>query len=128
MGEHTLLKKILIVDDSLTARRLLASHLVNFECEIIEAGDGNQGLEKLALHRDVALIFSDINMPVMNGLEMIRQIKSNSVWASIPICMLTTETGSQALQEAKDLGVDSFLVKPVHRDQVLAVVNGYLQS
>jgi two-component system chemotaxis response regulator CheY len=113
-------KKILIVDDSLTARRLVVGHLGGQTIEVIEAGDGKDGLNKLRDHPDVQLIFSDINMPWMSGLEMVAEIKKDPKLAKIPICMLTTETGSDALTQAKDLGVNAFLVKPI--------VNGYLAS
>ena len=117
---------ILVVDDSVTARKLIATHLSGLTLEIVEAGDGKQGLVKLQEHGDIALIFSDINMPDMTGLEMVTKIKQDPRYAKIPICMLTTETGADALAQAKDLGVNSFLVKPIRKEQVLAVVNGFL--
>ena len=119
-------KKILVVDDSVTARRLVASHLANLNLEVIEAGDGKDGLSKLLEHPDIQLIFSDINMPWMSGLEMVIEIKKQPSLLSIPICMLTTETGADALTHAKNLGVNAFLVKPVQKEQLLAIVNGYL--
>jgi two-component system chemotaxis response regulator CheY len=121
-------KKILVVDDSVTARRLVVSHLAGLNLTVIEAGDGKDGLSKLNDHPDIALIFSDINMPWMSGLEMIAEIKKIKAYLPIPICMLTTETGSDALSQAKDLGVNAFLVKPVQKEQLLAIVNGYLHS
>ncbi len=121
-------KKILVVDDSLTARRLVTSNLVDLNLEVIEAGDGKEGLSRLREHPDVHLIFTDINMPWMSGLEMIAEIKNNAQLAKIPICLLTTETGSDSLSQAKDLGVNAFLVKPVQKAQLLAVINGYLQA
>jgi len=121
-------KKILVVDDSVTARRLVVGHLAGLNLQVIEAGDGKDGLSKLNDHPDAALIFTDINMPWMSGLEMIAEIKKIKAYQHIPICMLTTETGSDALTQAKDLGVNAFLVKPVQKEQLLAIVNGYLQS
>lgn len=121
-------KKILVVDDSVTARRLVVGHLSGLNLQIIEAGDGKDGLNKLMDHPDIQLIFTDINMPWMSGLEMIAEIKKQSSLARIPICMLTTETGSDALTQAKDLGVDAFLVKPIQKDQLLAILNGYLRT
>lgn len=121
-------KKILVVDDSLTARRLLISQVVELKLEIIEAGDGVEGLHKLAENPDVAIIFSDINMPNMTGLEMVAKLKKDPALAKIPVCMLTTETGADALIQAKELGVNSFLVKPIRKEQLIAVVNGLLQK
>ena len=68
-------KKILVVDDSVTARRLVVSHLAGLNLQVIEAGDGKDGLSKLNDHPDTGLIFTDINMPWMSGLEMIAEIK-----------------------------------------------------
>jgi two-component system chemotaxis response regulator CheY len=120
-------KKILLLDDSLTARRLIVSFLNHLPVLVLEAQDGIHGLEILNQNKDISLIFSDINMPHMNGLEFVEKLRSDVLWANhIPICMITTETGDTALQKAKTLGVNAFLVKPVQKDQLLAVVNGYL--
>ena len=121
-------KKILIVDDSITARKLIMDCLQGGSWTVIEAGDGKDGLAKLDQNPDIKLIFSDINMPWMSGLEMIEEIKSRSEFKAIPICMLTTESGAESIEAAKRLGVDAFLVKPVEREQVLAVVEAYLNA
>lgn len=121
-------KKILVVDDSLTARKLVIGHLGDLNLSVIEAGDGKEGLTRLRENSDVQLIFTDINMPWMSGLEMIREIKNDAQFAKIPICLLTTETGSDSLSQAKDLGVNAFLVKPIQKAQLLAVINGYLKA
>ena len=117
--------KILIVDDSVTARKIIIDHLVKTSWKVIEAQDGNDGLKKLEEHPDIALIFSDINMPWLNGLEMVEKIKENNQFSDIPICMLTTESAPDALQKAKELGVNAFLVKPVQQEQLLAVIEGF---
>ena len=121
-------KKILVVDDSLTARRLVIGHLAEMALEVVEAADGKEGLTRLRENPDVQLIFTDINMPWMSGLEMVAEIKNDAKLAKIPICLLTTETGSDSLTQAKDLGVNAFLVKPVQKGQLLAIVNGYLKA
>ena len=121
-------KKILVVDDSLTARRLVIGHLAEMALEVVEAADGKEGLTRLRENPDVQLIFTDINMPWMSGLEMVAEIKKDAKLAKIPICLLTTETGSDSLTQAKDLGVNAFLVKPVQKGQLLAIVNGYLKA
>jgi two-component system chemotaxis response regulator CheY len=121
-------KKILVVDDSLTARRLVIGHLSELALEVVEAADGKEGLTRLREHPDIQLIFTDINMPWMSGLEMVGEIKKDQNLARIPICLLTTETGSDSLMQAKDLGVNAFLVKPVQKEQLLAIANGYLKG
>lgn len=121
-------KKILVIDDSSTARQVILNHLEGLGHTIIQAKDGDEGLDKAASEKDIALIFSDINMPQMNGLEMVERLKKSKATASIPICLLTTETGNEELQRAKALGVNAFLVKPIKKEQILAVVNGLLSS
>ncbi|MBQ48008.1 MAG: two-component system response regulator [Zetaproteobacteria bacterium] len=120
-------EKILVVDDSLTARRIIVDLLAETPWEIIEAQDGNDGIEKLEANPDIKLIFSDINMPWMNGLEMVGSIKDHETFSQIPICMLTTESSPEALDEAKKLGVNAFLVKPVQGEQLMTVVNSFLK-
>ena len=118
---------ILIVDDSITARKLV-HHLISEQGhQVVEAEDGKKGLAALEAH-DIDLIFSDINMPWMTGLEMVDEIKKNPQWAAIPICMLTTESSSESLQKAKKLGVNAFLIKPIQKDQLQAVMQQYLKA
>ena len=100
--------------------------LANSEWQIIEALDGNDGLEKLEANPDVSLIFSDINMPWMNGLEMVEQIKQKEQFKAIPIYMLTTESAPESLEQAKNLGVNAYLVKPIQQAQLLAIVKNFL--
>ena len=113
--------KILIVDDSITARKLVCQLIHELGHSFVEAEDGKKGLEVLE-HEAVDLIFSDINMPWMTGLEMVEEIKKKPEWSEIPICMLTTESSRESLQKAKDLGVNAFLVKPLQKEQLDAVL------
>ncbi|MGE0174119.1 MAG: response regulator [Oligoflexales bacterium] len=119
-------KKILVVDDSMTARKLIKSALENTGIEILEAQDGNQGIDMLMQNPDVQLIFSDINMPWKNGLEMIEEIRGNASYSQIPICLLTTESSEEALDTAKRLGITAFLVKPVQKEQITTLVETIL--
>ena len=120
--------KVLIVDDSITARKIITDALSETDWQVVEAEDGNMGLEKLAQNDDIDVIFSDINMPWLNGLEMIEKIKQNAEWADIPICMLTTETAHESLDTAKQLGVNAFLVKPIQAAQLLAVLESFIEE
>tara|TARA_B100001094_G_scaffold293457_1_gene313342 strand:- start:1936 stop:2313 length:378 start_codon:yes stop_codon:yes gene_type:complete len=114
--------KILIVDDSITARKVIIDCLQNTDWEIIEAQNGNEGLQKLEENPDIDLIFSDINMPWLNGLEMVTKIKEIDAYRNIPICMLTTESSSDAIEKAKELGVNAFIVKPGSSEQLNAII------
>ena len=80
--------------------------------EVLEASNGQEGLEQLAKNDDIDLILSDINMPIMNGLEMISQVKENEQWKYLPVVMLTTESKEELKQEGRELGVKAWMVKP----------------
>ena len=120
--------KILVVDDSQTARKIVTDQLTKIGMDVIEAEDGNDGLKKLEENPGIQLIFSDINMPWMNGLEMVEKIKELDAYKSLPICMLTTESAVDSREKAKELGVNAFLVKPVKGAQLMAVVKNLTGS
>ena len=115
-------KKILIVDDSVTIRQQLNFTLSKGGFQVVEAVDGNDGIAKLKEHADVALVISDVNMPNMNGLEMVEAIKGNPAHAALPIVMLTTEGSTELIERAKKAGAKGWLVKPFKPEQIVAAV------
>ena len=119
-------KKILIVDDSLTARRLLAQYLQGNT--VLEASNGIEALDILDQHPTIAFAFVDINMPWMDGLEFLKKIREKKDHQKLPICILTTETEDKALEEAKKLGADAFVIKPAAKDQVLSLIKNLASS
>lgn len=122
-------KKVLIVDDSMTARLAVVDLLRDFTgLQLLEAQDGNDGMQKLEKNPDIALVLSDINMPWMNGLEMVKKMKDRKELKNIPVCLLTTESSNESLAEAKKMGVNAFLVKPIRKEQLVAVVSTYIDE
>lgn len=115
-------KKILIVDDSRTIRQQVNFTLNKGGFAVVEAEDGRDGIEKLKANPDVAVIISDVNMPNMNGLEMVEAINGDSSLAHPPIVMLTTEGAGELVERAKKAGAKGWLVKPFKPDQLVAVV------
>ena len=115
-------KKILIVDDSRTIRQQVSFTLSKGGFEVIEAEDGLQGIEQLKANGDVSMVISDVNMPNMDGLEMVEKIQADSV-TSAPIVMLTTEGSADLINRAKAAGAKGWLVKPFEPDQLVAAVN-----
>lgn len=105
-------KKILIVDDSSMIRLVVTKAAKKEGYEVVEAADGKEGLEQLLKHNDIALILSDINMPVMDGMEMVAKIKQDDNFKYIPIVMLTTERSNELKEKGKELGVKAWMVKP----------------
>ena len=113
-------KKILIVDDSKTIRQQVSFTLVKGGFEVVEAEDGKDGIDKLKANADIALIISDVNMPNMNGLEMIEAIKGEGTFSHINIIMLTTEGTPELIERAKTAGAKGWLVKPFKPEQLVA--------
>ena len=111
-------KKVLVVDDSEVARKFVLDILKKGPYTTLEPRDGNEALKLLAAHPDTSVIFTDINMPGLNGLEMLERIKDDPVLRHIPVCVLTTESSPDSLARAKALGVNAFLVKPVKVEQL----------
>ncbi len=120
---------VLIVDDSTAIRKILQRVLTQ-QAEIpvgsvLEAGDG---LEALAVLRErrVSLIFSDINMPNMDGLQFLAQLRANQAWKAIPVVMITTEGSQARVMEAIDLGASGYVRKPFTPDQIKDKLVGLL--
>jgi CheY-like chemotaxis protein len=120
--------KILIVDDSATVRKLLVHTLRPKSYKCIEASDGFDALEKLALHPDIKLIISDLNMPNMDGIELIGNIRENQQYADLPIIMLTTEASQDNRKLAFDAGANLYLVKPSPAHIILFKVQSLLDA
>jgi two-component system chemotaxis response regulator CheY len=121
-------QRILIVEDSPTMRQLLVFALRRLKnVEIVEAQDGMDGLRKVSSdHFDIALI--DINMPVMDGLKLIRLMRSEETLKDIPIVVITTEGASEDRERALDLGANEYLTKPIQANRVLSVVKDLMKS
>ena len=120
--------RILIVEDSPTMRQLLVFALRRLKnVEIVEAQDGMDGLRKVSSdHFDIALI--DINMPVMDGLKLIRLMRSEETLKEIPIVVITTEGASEDRERALDLGANEYLTKPIQANRVLSVVKDLMKA
>ena len=105
-------KKILIVDDSTLIREVVSKTAKNAGYEVVSASDGQEALDELQKYSDINLILTDINMPIMDGLEMIRRVKNEENLKYIPIVILTTESKESLKQQGRDLGVKAWMVKP----------------
>jgi two-component system chemotaxis response regulator CheY len=107
--------KCLVVDDSAITRRILVNSLrtIGFT-KIIEAGDGKQALELCT--PDVDVVITDWNMPGMPGVELVRSLRSNPEFASIPMLLITARNGKDDVVEAASAGVDGYIIKPFTPD------------
>ena len=103
----------LIIDDSRAMRRILRQIVEPLGFHILEAGDGQEGLERLEQHHpDVELTLVDWNMPVMNGLEFVKAVRGDDQYQQMKIAMVTTETEPAQMARALMAGVDEFVMKP----------------
>jgi two-component system chemotaxis response regulator CheY len=122
------MKKILLVDDSPSVRQQVRLALTEAGYPVVEANDGLDGLAKLAATPDVGLIISDINMPRMNGLDMVEKVKSEAKHVTLPVLMLTSEGQPALIERAKKAGVKGWVVKPFKADMLLAAVKKLLPN
>ncbi len=120
------MKKILITEDSPTMRSLLVSAIESLDgYQIIEATSGFEAL-RLLPREEVDLIITDINMPDINGLELISYVRSNPNYRSIPLFIISTESSEKDLERGIALGADEYLVKPFNPEQLLGLIRSYL--
>ncbi len=114
-------KTVLNVDDSVSIRQMVAFTLRGAGYEVIEAADGQEGLDKARM-KTVDLVLTDQNMPRMNGLALVRALRAMPSYHSVPILMLTTESGDEMKMQGKASGATGWLVKPFDPQKLLEVV------
>ena len=114
-------KRVLTVDDSKSVRQLISFALQTEGYEVVEAADGREALELLENQR-FDLIFTDLNMPVMDGIALIRSTRARPDCRFIPIVMLTTESADTRKQEGKEAGATGWIVKPFQPELLTSVV------
>jgi two-component system chemotaxis response regulator CheY len=117
-------KTILTVDDSASVRQMVKYTLAEAGYSILEAVDGKDALAKLAA--PVNLVITDLNMPNLDGIGLIRSVRANPRWKGIPIIMLTTESHETRKQEGRAAGATGWIVKPFTTQQLLSVVKKVL--
>jgi len=110
--------KILSVDDSKTIRMLVAKAFRAFDCTVLEAGNGEEGLAVAERERP-DLIILDVTMPVMDGVTMLTKLKEHPELKRIPVIMLTAESGRDNVMHIARLGARDYLVKPFKEDQLI---------
>lgn len=115
-------KTIMIVDDSASLRQVVGIALKSAGYEILEACDGKDALGKLTGQR-INLIISDVNMPVMDGISFVREVKKHPAYKFTPIIMLTTESQESKKQEGQSAGAKAWVVKPFKPEQMLQAVS-----
>lgn len=119
---------VLIVDDSAAIRKILHRVLMQAEVplgKVHEANDGMEALEKLKVEK-VGLILSDINMPNMDGIELLGKLKADAAFKSVPILMVTTEGSQAKVLQALELGANGYVRKPFTAEQIKEKLTGII--
>lgn len=111
--------KALVIDDSRVMRRIVAKILQEVGFSTVEAEDGQQALEQLEAHPDVELCCIDWNMPVMNGLEFVIEVRGREQWRDITLMMITTEGEQHQLVRALAAGAHEYVIKPFTPEIIL---------
>ncbi|MDC7718096.1 response regulator [Vogesella sp. DC21W] len=115
-------KTILIVDDSASLRQVVKIALMDAGYDVIEAGNGQEGLQKLD-GRKIHLIVSDVNMPVMDGITFLKNVKQHASYKFTPVIMLTTETSDEKKKAGQQAGAKAWVVKPFQPPILLSAIS-----
>ena len=118
-------KRIMTVDDSTSVRQLVSFTLSEAGYDVVEAVDGKDALAKLD-NTIVNMVITDLNMPNLDGIGLIKGIRSSTNHRFVPVVMLTTESQDSKKQEGKSAGATGWIVKPFKPEQLLAVVKRVL--
>ena len=114
-------KTILTIDDSASIRQMVAMTLTSAGVDVLEASNGQEGYE-VATANTVHAVLTDLNMPVLNGIEFIKKYRQHPSSKGIPIILLTTESDDELKRQAKEAGATGWIVKPFKQDQLLAII------
>jgi chemosensory pili system protein ChpA (sensor histidine kinase/response regulator) len=125
--EQALAPLVLVVDDSLTVRRVTQRLLVREGYRVALAKDGLEGLERLAEERPT-VVLSDIEMPRMDGFDLVRNMRGDERWRDLPVIMITSRIAQKHRDYAAELGVDHYLGKPYAEEDLLALVSRYASA
>lgn len=118
-------KAVLTVDDSPSIRQMVKLVLSQAGFEVHEAVDGIDGLEK-AKAKPVQMVVTDLNMPRMDGITMVRELRKLPTYKGVPIILLTTESDESFKKQAKDAGATGWITKPFKQEQLIAVAQKVL--
>jgi len=120
-------KEIMTVDDSVSIRQMVSFTLKREGYDVLEAVDGVDALKKLNGENSVHMMITDLNMPNMDGIELIKNVRANAKYKFMPIIMLTTESQEERKQAGKAAGATGWIIKPFKPEQLLGVIKKVLK-
>ena len=113
-------RKVLVVDDSKLMHKMYEVMLRQYP--LVYASDGRQALDRLQEHADIDLVLLDINMPNMNGLEFLAQLRSDGARAALPVIIISTEGREEDTARGLEAGATAYIKKPFHSEEILDVI------
>ena len=113
---------ILIVDDSESIREIVSRCLADAGYKVIAGVNGENGLQQLHKSQGVRLIISDLNMPVMDGITFLKEVRKTEMFRYVPVIILTTESQAAKKQEARNAGATSWIIKPFVLEKLIEIV------
>jgi two-component system chemotaxis response regulator CheY len=119
-------KTVLVVDDSVSMRQMVSFTLSGAGYEVVEAGDGKEAVDKLNAGTQPNLVITDLNMPNMDGISLIKAVRGMAAHKFTPILMLTTESSDDKKKEGQSAGATGWVVKPFNPEQMLATIKKVL--
>jgi CheY-like chemotaxis protein len=119
--------KVLVVDDCATTRKLLGLYLKSKGYEVVTAENGLDAIEKVG-KETVNLVLSDLNMPYMDGIELIKSLRGNPDTAELPVVMVTTEADPEEREKAFKAGANDYMVKPVTAERVTQTIREIMKG
>jgi two-component system chemotaxis response regulator CheY len=115
-------KTILVVDDSMTVRRQIALTLGQAGYDIVEAESGQHAIDVLSATPGLAMAIADVNMPMMDGIKMLRKLREANITPKLPVLMLTTEGQPELIEAARSHGARGWMIKPYRSDALVSAV------
>jgi len=112
---------VLVVDDSKLMHKMFEVMLRQYS--LVYASDGRQALDRLQEHPDIDLILLDINMPNMNGLEFLAQLRTDGERADLPVIIISTEGREESTTRGMEAGASAYIKKPFHSEEILEVIS-----
>ncbi len=112
--------RVLVIDDSRAVRLIIGKILRELGMDVIEAANGREALQRMTEHSDVELVLVDWNMPVMNGLDYIRAVRSQRQYDAVRIMMVTSEAEQEQVCRALEAGANEYLMKPFTKEVLIA--------
>jgi two-component system chemotaxis response regulator CheY len=112
--------RALVIDDSRAVRAFIRPILSEMGFEVCEAGNGQEGLERLREYPETGIVLVDWNMPIMDGLQFIQVVRADPAYRGLRIVMVTTETESEQMNRAMAAGADEYVMKPFSKEVLVA--------